>query len=258
MIIELTEYESITQPRYIIPNYIIDKLRKEYDKQIKVSLEDNKNGDYWKFTAQGWVGYIPISSDFAIRINPKVPIKNLLGMLEYAYNLKSFCFLDDLVDCNTIEAFYNRIAERLASDILARCRQGIYQTYINKKNKLAYIRGRLDIKKSLQKPWDIKFNCRYQQHISDIEDNQILLWTLHYISRSESCTEKVRSLIIKAYHTLEKLVTLRPFAGKDCIRRTYNRLNQDYEQLHLLCRFFLDNCMPSYESGNYKIFPLQF
>ncbi len=51
---------------------------------------------------------------------------NLLGMLEYAYNLKSFHFLDGLIDCNTLEKFYNRLANILVNRILVRCRQGLY------------------------------------------------------------------------------------------------------------------------------------
>lgn len=255
IIIELTEYQSIDIARSKIDFNIIDRLQQRYSSQLKVNSHYKKGNDCWRFTAQGWVGYIPVASDFGIRIKPKVPIKNLLAMLEYAYNLKSFNFLDGLIHCNTLEEFYNRLAQILVECILVKCRQGLYKTYISKKDKLSYIRGRLDIRETILKPWDIKLACHYNEQTQDIIDNQILLWALYCISHSKICNQEVQTLVRKAYHALAKSISLISFTGKDCLARQYNRLNQDYEQLHLLCRFFIDRCMPTYKSGNYQTIP---
>ena len=40
-----------------------------------------------------------------------------------------------------------------------------------------------------------------------------------------------------------------------CLNIKYNRLNRQYQQLHQLCRFFLDRNMPSYNFGNYQTVP---
>ncbi|MDJ0635962.1 MAG: hypothetical protein QNJ34_22440 [Xenococcaceae cyanobacterium MO_188.B29] len=255
MILQLIEYKSIYQPREQIPIYIIHKIKQEYSSQIKVNLQYKQGKDYWEFIAQGWVGYIPVTSDFGIRIASKVPIKNLLVMLEYAYELKSFHFLDSLTNCNDIEEFYNRLAKILVDRILTRCRQGLYQTYLPKIDRLTYVRGRLHIKQIWKKPWDTQLTCCYNEQTKNIEDNQILLWTLHCISRNQICNQTVHSLVRKAYRTLGKLVTLKTFTAKDCCGRKYNRLNQDYQQLHSLCRFFLANSMPSHEQGSYETIP---
>ena len=254
-ILQLSEYKSLFQPREQIQPHIIDKIKQGYSNQIKVNLKYQQGKDYWEFIAPGWVGYIPVTPDFAIRISPKVPIKNLLGMLEYAYDLKSFQFLDGLTDCDDLEGFYNRLAQILSERLLSRFRQGLYQTYLPKREHLAYVRGRLEIKQIWKKPWDTKLTCHYNEQTKNIEDNQILLWTLYCISRNRICNPTVHSFVKKAYQTLRKSITLKAFTAEDCCGRKYNRLNQDYQQLHTLCKFFLANSMPSHQQGNYETIP---
>ena len=48
---------------------------------------------------------------------------------------------------------------------------------------------------------------------------------------------------------MQGMVSLQPCNSKDCIERNYHRLNNDYYTLHQLCRFFLDNTIPSHEIG---------
>jgi len=59
----------------------------------------------------------------------------------------------------------------------------------------------------------------------------------------------------KAYHALQGLVTLQTYKAEDCLHRQYNRLNEDYQLLHSLCRFFLENNTPSHEMGKNTTLP---
>lgn len=254
MIIELTEYQPKNIPRNEIDSQIIDRLKEKYHSQIKVNLNYYPQGDYWQFYPQGWVGYIPVTPDFGIRIKPKVPIKNLLGMLEYAYNLKSCYFLDDLVNCDSLEDFYNYLATILVKKILKLIRQGLSKTYIPQTKSLSYVRGKLNITSTI-KTWNPKLTCHYKQQTSDIPENQILLYTLYCISHHPICQPETKKLVSKAYRTLGQSITLTPYNAQDCLTLKYHRLNQQYQQLHQLCRFFLDRTMPSYNSGNYQTLP---
>ena len=176
-------------------------------------------------------------------------------MLEYAYKLKSFRFIEGLLNCDSLQGFYNNLAYTIAQLILDRVRKGLYRIYIPKTQHLNYVRGRLDILETIKQPWNPRLKCHYQEQTIDIEDNQILLWTLFIISRNSLCSEKVSTIIRKAYHTLQSLVTLKSFTPEDCFRINYNRLNQDYKLLHYLCRFFLENTAPNYNSGNRNTLP---
>ncbi|BAY64820.1 McrBC 5-methylcytosine restriction system component-like protein [Calothrix brevissima NIES-22] len=254
-IIEITEYQDKLFKYQDIPDSVGQKLYDQYKTQIEIEFPSYKTRNQWRLKSKGWVGYIPVNSEFALRINPKVPIKNLFGMLEYAYNLKDFRFLDGLMACESLQEFYNYLAHLLAQKTLERCRKGLYRTYLPKTAQLAYVRGRLDIQQVIKKPWDAKLKCHYEEHTADIAENQILAWTLYIIGHSTLCSDTVSTTVRKAYHALQGLVTLKPYRAEDCIGRQYNRLNEDYQILHILCRFFLDNSSPSHETGNHKTLP---
>ncbi|MDF5730830.1 MAG: restriction endonuclease [Rhizonema sp. PD38] len=291
-IIELTEYETKSFQSNEIPEAAGIQLYQKYQTQVDVEFPNYKTGEKWQLKAKGWVGYIRLTSGLSLKLQPKVPIKNLFGMVEYAYNLKSFRFLEDLMDCESLNEFYNQLAHVLAQRILERCRKGLYRTYLTKTQQLAYLRGRLDVQQVIQKPWDIKFKCHYEEHTPDITENQILAWILYIIGRSGLCSQRVSPSVRKAYHTLQGVVTLQPWKAEDCIGRQYNRLNEDYRLLdisendvgalaslrasrlfaltkdlneriinfwrcllHNLCRFFLDNTAPSHERGDRAMLP---
>jgi 5-methylcytosine-specific restriction enzyme subunit McrC len=253
-IIELIEYEKKLFSVDEIPNSAGVELYEKYKNQVDVEFPNYKTGNKWQLKAKGWVGYIPITPELGLKLQPKVPIKNLFGMLEYAYSLKSFRFLEGLMDCDSLEEFYNCLAQVLAQKIIERCRKGLYRTYLPKIEQLASVRGRVDVRQAIQKPWDVKLKCHYEEHTADIKENQILAWTLFIIGRSGLCSEKVSPTVRKAYHALQGFVTLQLCNSEDCVRH-YNRLNEDYRLLHYLCRFFLDNTAPSHVKGNHKILP---
>ncbi|MDZ7962094.1 MAG: restriction endonuclease [Aulosira sp. DedQUE10] len=254
-IIEITEYQDKLFTHQQIPDSIGKELYDKYKTQIDIEFPSYTTKYQWRLKSKGWVGYITVTPEFGLKINPKVPIKNLFGMLEYAYNLKDFRFLDGLMDCESLEEFYNYLAHLLAQKIIERCRKGLYRTYLPKIEQLAYVRGRLDMQQVIQKPWDVKLKCHYEEHTADIAENQILAWTLYIIAHSGLCSDRVSPTVRKAYHALQGLVTAQPSRADDCIGRQYNRLNEDYRLLHNLCRFFLDNSSPSHERGNHKILP---
>lgn len=253
--IELTEYSSGTFEINEIEYAIAENLWRNYDKQVTVDFPTPKTSGKWKLTAKGWVGHIAVNPDFHLSLLPKVPLFNLFGMLEYAYNLKSFRFLSGLINCQSLEEFYNHLAHVLAQRILNRCRKGFYRAYLPKTGNLAYVRGRLDMRQTIQKPWEVKLKCHYEEHTADIEENQILAWSLFLILRSGLCKERVLPKLRQAYHALQGFVTLKPFKSEDCIGRNYHRLNEDYQELHALCSFFLDNTGPSHEKGDRTMLP---
>lgn len=253
--IELTEYVPRKLGRDEITPKIEEALWRNYKNQIKVEPLSFQTGGKWKLTSQGWVGHIPLTSEFHLSLLPKVQLKNLFGMLEYAYQLKSFRFLAGLINCQSLEDFYSQLAYLLALRILELGRKGFYRAYISQTAQLAYIRGRINIQPTIQKPWNVKLNCHYEEQTGDIKENQILAWTLLIIGRSGLCSERVSPTVRQAYHVLQGLVTLQPISPADCVGRLYNRLNEDYRPLHALCCFFLESSGASHEKGERIMLP---
>ena len=257
-ILSLTEYEPQKFPQGTISEELGETLWRKYDsenKVIQVDFPDPKTDHQWQLTSQGWVGFIPCSPNLGIALRPKVELENLFRMLEYAYKLKSFRFIEGLVDCKSLEDFYERLANVLARRVLDRGRKGFYRAYLPESEILPFIRGRLNIRNTIQKPWKVNLQCHYEEHTADIEENQILSWTLSRIASSGMCTERVLPTVRRAYHAIRGFASLKPFKPNDCIGRLYNRLNDDYHPIHALCRFFLEHSGPSHEFGDRTMLP---
>jgi 5-methylcytosine-specific restriction enzyme subunit McrC len=150
---------------------------------------------------------------------------------------------------------YSRLAELLARRVLDRIRRGLYQTYEPRSGNLAFVRGRLDTTRAINTPWKVALPCQFSERTPDVEDNQLLAWTLERIARSGIGSGKARASVHKAHRALQGMVTVQPFAGRDCVGRTYTRLSEDYATLHALCRFFLEHTGPSHELGNRRMLP---
>jgi len=117
------------------------------------------------------------------------------------------------------------------------------------------VRGQLDARRLIARPWDAHLQCAYEEHTGDIADNQILAWTLQRIARSGLCGRRVLPTVRTAYRSIQSFVTPVPFAPAACVGRLYNRLNEDYEPLHGLCRFFLEHSGPHLDSGDRAMLP---
>jgi 5-methylcytosine-specific restriction enzyme subunit McrC len=252
-LIELPEYLQKNISRSAISEDVGEIIFRQYKNQVDIEFPSPKTGGQWQLKSQGWVGYIPLTSELGLYLSPKVPLKNLFGMLEYAYRLISF--MDGCASCSSLDEFYEQIAKILASRVLDRSRKGFYRSYCPKIEQLPFICGRLDIQKAIRQPWDINLECHYEEFTSDIEENQILAWTLHKILLTGMCTENSLPDIRHAYRTAQDFASLMPFGPKACIKRLYNRLNQDYIGMHALCRFFLENSGPKHEIGNHTVMP---
>jgi 5-methylcytosine-specific restriction enzyme subunit McrC len=254
-VIELFEYEPREISRQQLPLEAAELIRREHSNAIKVEATSFLPDSNWKLTAQGVVGYLPLTSQVGLRLLPKVPIENIFRMLEYAYDLQSFSLPEGLVDCSRLEDFYDRLARLLAVQVLSRGRRGFYRDYQKRSEQLSFIRGRLDLRATCRRPWETRIACHFEEHTPDVDENRILAWTLLQILQSGLCTERSLPLVRQAFRDTADFVELRPCQAKECICRHYSRLNQDYQPMHTLCRFFLEHRGPSHETGDRKMMP---
>lgn len=254
-VIDLREYETIALDRHILTDEDGLLLNERYRAQIAVDWPTPLTNHQWRLTAQGWGGYIPLRPSLAFRLQPKIPLRNLFGMWEYAYRMKGFKFLEGMADVASLDAFYEQLANVLAKQVLDRARKGFYRAYISQSERLPYVRGRVDAYQATRRPWDVRLPCHFEEHTADIEDNQILTYTLWIIAQSGVCTERVLPTVRRAYRSLQHGTSFKPFSAGDCIGRRYHRLNQDYLPMHALSRFFLDQSGPTHDAGDRQIMP---
>lgn len=232
--IELIEYVKKSVQCDALPKEIGQFIRAKYSGQIDIEAPSFFNDDCWQLTSQGWVGQIPLAPGLHLRLHPKTSLRNLFGMLEYAYRLKSFAFLYGLAPAQSVQEFYSQLANVLARRVLDRSRKGLYRTYRTEDDQLPYVRGRVEMAQLASKPWELHLKCQFQDHTADVDDNRILAWTLWRILRTGLCQETTLHTVRQAYRTITSVVELMPYSSSDCVGRLYQRLNQDYHPLHAL------------------------
>ena len=159
-------------------------------------------------------------------------------------------FLEGLYNASTVRDFVAQLAFVLSERVLKRVRQGLYKTYREEYDSFSFVRGRIDMVAFCCTAVKSRIPCYSEDHTIDVEDNQIIAWTLHSVMRS-ALLERPKEInsVRKAELVLRNSVSLRPFGGSDCIGRSYNRLNSDYEILHKLCPVFLENMGPTHNLG---------
>lgn len=254
-LIDLVEYEARHLPAGALEVSVAEALWRTYRTHVTVDPPSFKTGQQWVLVSQGWVGYIPLSETLGLVLHPRVSLKDVFGMLEYAYRLGSFGFLEGLMQCSSLEEFYERLAHVLARRVLERARRGLYRSYAPRHETLTAVTGRIDLRAHLRRAWAVPLPCEYEEHTADIEENQILAWTLFRVAQSGACTERVLPTVRRAYRMLQGAATLQPFLPEACVNRLYNRLNDDYEPSHALCRFFLEHTGPALGTGEHRVLP---
>lgn len=155
----------------------------------------------------------------------------------------------------SLEDFFARIANILAKRVLDRARRGLYRTYVGCQEAPPFVRGRHDVRRAVARPWEVRLHCRFDDHTSDVDDNQILAWALYRASRNAVCTGEARRNVRHAFRTLRGAISVVPVRVSDCAGRRYDRLNDDYAPLHALCRFILDGSGPSHGLGGHSMLP---
>ncbi len=195
------------------------EIDERYSTQVEVRYPTPRTGGEYRLVNRGWVGYLPLESGRVVELEPRVPLANLFRMLEYAYGLKSFRFLDGMVDCATLADLYQRLAGLLARLVRKRLRRGVYRRYLDREERLPCIRGRLDVTDLMVRGWAVDRRCGFQEHTADVAENSLLAWTLERILRSGLCTEhETLALARAAYRELLAFCCVRPFSAGDCSR----------------------------------------
>ena len=217
----------------------------------------NPGNDFrYRIRSRGRVGIVPVGESVIV-IHPKAPVSSIFGMLEVAYDLRSFELLKGESMIDSLEELFERVVSILAKRVLDRVRRGLYQQYVEHVDDLVYVRGRVDTRGNLRNA--VRKNpavrCRFEDLTPELEDNEILLWTLFVASRFPLKRPEVADQVRRAYRAMAGSIPLVEKSPQSCIARLYNRLNDDYRTMHGLCRLLLEHAGPHLAEGNRTFIP---
>ena len=226
-------------------------------RRIDVEFPSPRTRGAWRLTNAGHVGVLPVGKDLVLSLEPKVPLRNLFEMLAWAYELEPFESTDELVVVATMSEVFESLARALARRVRARVRKGLHRVYVDRRDRPAAIRGRIDLRHVHRLSTDPRLDCVFGEQTADHEDNQILLFALGRILRAGLCRGEVRYEVADAFRELRHTVGSREFDASALKGRSYSRLNADYRGHHALARFFLESIGASHGIGDSPLLPFQ-
>lgn len=249
--IELEEEEPFRLDAGLLSQAEALRLHHRHHRLIQLDFPTPLHPAHYLLRSRGWVGQLALGG-LLIQLKPKVPLANLFGMIETAYQFKGLQLYAGEGRSRSLEGVFGLLAGLLARGIQARIHQGLYREYREYQDELPCLRGRL-LLPSARRPRALR--CAYQEHSAGIMDNQILVWTLHCLRAFSFADPKIQRQVRQVYRLFSGLVELEPVRAADCLRRPYHRLNQDYQPLHGLCRFFLEHSGPLLGTGEHPFMP---
>lgn len=239
--ITLREYESCETELLTFTQ--AEQIRTHFGRYLNV--ERSWRGSGWQLRADHYVGTL-VLDDLHITILPKTPVTNLFYMLTYAYQLPQFRKEETLVTIgDDIFEFIVRIFLNQTQMLL---RQGIYRSYVEQDDAQPYLRGRLLLADHLRHHTVHvgRLVQRTNEHTSDVQENQILKYTLWLLTQLDYRQPTLVGMLRRAY-TMFGEVSHVVSTAADCRRIHFTRLNERYHPPIQLAALLLRHL--SLESG---------
>ena len=182
-----------------------------------------------------------------------IAIANIYYMLSYAYkNLQQNNYREIIT-----ESFNNAqdlFAAILAKGMMAQLKHGLSREYIEKQDALSALRGKIDIRESMQLKMreELRLSCCYDELSENHLMNQLLKSTALYLIYDGGVTRKNKDELKKAVLFLSNVETLEP-STINWRSLHFNRNNASYRMLMNICYLVLHELLLTTEDGKQKL-----
>ena len=176
-------------------------------------------------------------------------IRNIYYMLSYAFTILNQGGYEN-VAIEEFENIHNLFAAILAKGIGRQLKQGLYREYINRKEDLPVVRGKIDISGTIRNELARKrlVSCEYDDLSENNLLNQILKTTVFLLLRQARVEQNYKNDLKKEMLFFSNVETIDPSS----IRWSsihFQRNNNTYRMLISLCQLVLEGMLLSTESG---------
>lgn len=180
-------------------------------------------------------------------------IKNIYYMLSYAFTTLNQGGYED-VATEEFENMHNLFAAILAKGISRQLKQGLYREYLNRKEDVAVVRGKIDMPGTLQNRLAKKriLTCEYDELSEDNLLNQILKTTVMLLLQHAKVSQEYKSDLKKEMMFFSNIATIDPRTIRWSAIR-FQRNNSTYRMLISLCQLIMEGMLLTTESGDYKL-----
>ena len=181
-----------------------------------------------------------------------IVIKNIYYMLSYAY--QSLRHINNRkIETEYFENIQDLFAAILAIGINSQLKQGLNREYIEKHDSLSTLRGKINIRESLQLKLrhNNRLSCCFDELSENHYMNQILKTTLYYLIYNSNVKRENKDLLKKALLFLSEVDILEPLTI-NWHKLNYNRNNASYQMMMYICYLLLHELLLTTEDGKQK------
>lgn len=203
--------------------------------------------EVYDLTPGSYVGAVQVG-DFAVEIQPKVPVERVFLMLSYALGEwkpldNEFLFDEEvgLVEA-IVPAFVDLVKHAL--------RKGILQGYRSIEESLQTVRGRIRFGDQIRWRFGLAppIEVRHDEYTEDIEENRLIKAAITRLGRLRIRSFKVRASLRSFDAALARVATVH--YDRSCLPEiTYNRLNERYRSTIELAKVILRDGSLDLRSG---------
>lgn len=180
-------------------------------------------------------------------------IKNIYYMLSYAFTTLNQGGYEDIAT-EEFENMHNLFAAILAKGIGRQLKQGLYREYLNRKENVAVVRGKIDMPGTIQNRLSRKraLTCEYDDLSENNLLNQILKTTVMILLRHTNVNTEYKADLKKEMLFFSNIDTIDPVSIHWSSIR-FQKNNSSYRMLISLCQLILEGMLLTTDSGEYKL-----
>lgn len=180
-------------------------------------------------------------------------IKNIYYMLSYAFTTLNQSDFED-VATEEFENMHNLFAAILAKGIGQQLKQGLYREYLDNRENMAVVRGKIDLSGTVKNKIARRriLSCEYDDLSENNLLNQILKTTVMLLLLHSKVDAEYKDALKKEMLFFSNVDILEPAAIRWSSLR-FHQNNQTYRMLVSICQLILEGMLLTTEQGEYKL-----
>lgn len=187
--------------------------------------------------------------DMAVK---RIPIKNIYYMLSYAWDSLK---LDEKADKegSDFDNIYNLLTKIYIEGLKTIVKRGIYKDYVYKQEELGSLRGKINIKESINNLSFLnnKMVCDYDDFAADNILNRIVKATIELLMKTNELSKKYKNSL-KAYRPYFQNIRDIKLSISHFSMLRYNKNNAHYKMLIDISRLIYEGLLITDEDGSFR------
>ena len=180
-------------------------------------------------------------------------IKNIYYMLSYAFTTLHQNGYEE-VATEEFENIHSLFAAILAKGIGRQLKQGLHREYLNRREDVTVVRGKIDMPGTIQNLLARKrvLTCEYDELSENNLLNQILKTTVMLLLRHAKVSQEYKDDLKKEMLFFSNVEIINPTTIRWSAVR-FHRNNNTYRMLISICQLILEGMLLTTDSGEYKL-----